>query len=130
MYYNRNAAEDGLLWDLRHGKEFRLFPVYRGSLPHSERVQLVMSSAIKLPVFSDLTANAFGAQIRKVKQDIIQLLQCTKDSATNILSQLSSDVANLIHEANPSDFINLQIYLLEWPDNLRKELCPAFVVKE
>jgi len=130
MYYNRGAVEDGLLWDLRLGKEFQFLPVYSGSLPHSEKVQLVTAIAIKLPVFSDTAANVFVTQIRKVKQCIQQLLSCTKDSATHILNQLSADVANLIDEVKPDDFIDLKVYLLEWSDDLTESVHPAMVVRE
>jgi tetratricopeptide (TPR) repeat protein len=129
MHYGRGGVEDELLCDLRFGKEFRFLPVYSGPLPHSERVQLVISSAIRLPVFSNSDADALSPQIGKVKQDLIQLLHCTEESAANVLRQVSSDVVDLLHSGSPLDFVNLQIYLLKWSGKLSEAIHPAIVVK-
>lgn len=129
IYYNRGAVEDGALWDLRLGKEFRLLPVYRGSLPRSKHVQLVASSAMKLPVISNTFTKALATQVRKVKRGVLQLMSCTKDSASNLLTQLSADVAALTDAVGVSDSLDFRICLLEWSDDLSQGLHPAIVVK-
>jgi hypothetical protein len=68
------------------------------------------------------------APIRKVKQGIQQLLYCTEDSSKSLLSQLSSDVVDLMEENALNDYMRLQVTILGGCSQLDSGIHAAIVV--
>jgi len=129
MCYYRAKVDDPFLADLGMGRAWRLLPVYRSSLPRSDRVQLVASCPITLPVLSSAAADTSSTHTRRVKQGLMQLLSCSEESAANALNQLALDAGELADAVRSDDSIDLQVYLLKWTNESGTGIHPAILMK-
>lgn len=126
--YPRHSFNDKFFTDLTESKNLGLIPVYFDSLPNSEDVTVLHSAKINLPILSTDDVESQGRQIRKVKRALSQLLSVIKDSAQSALSDLVFEVEELFDTCQNNQSIQLQIYVLQFPVVLDKELHIAIVV--
>lgn len=127
--YQRHLAEDKAVSDLQFGKEIGLFPVYAGSLPDSDNVHVCASTTVRLPVLSRDRAKGVEKHIRRVRQRLIHLLSITRQSAQPTLADLTCEAGELSDSAQSADSLDLQVYILEFPRVLEKELHAALVLQ-
>jgi tetratricopeptide (TPR) repeat protein len=126
--YERHLANDKLLSDLRHSKELSMIPVYFGSLPNSESVEVVTSAMTELPILLPDDAEHHRKQIRKVKHCLSQLLSVTKESAQSSLNNVVLEVGELSDICVSKQSLETQIYILGFPGPLQREFHVAWVI--
>ncbi|VVB95791.1 Photosystem I assembly protein Ycf3 [uncultured archaeon] len=128
--YERHLANDKLLSDLRHSKELGLIPIYFGSLPNSESVEVLTSTTIGLPVLLPDDAEHQRKQIRKVKHSFSQMLSVTKESAQSSLNNFIFEIEELSDICVGKQSLKIQIYILDFPSVLKRELHIALVMTD
>lgn len=126
--YERHLTNDKLLSDLRFSKELGLIPFYFNSLPNSESVEVMTSTAVDLPVLLPEDAEHQRKQIREVKRSLSQLLSVTKDSAQSSLSNFIFETDEISDSFVGKQSIEIQIYILDFPSVLQRELYIALVM--
>lgn len=127
--YERHLANDELLSDLNFSNKIGLIPVYFDSLPSSENVAALHSAKINLPILSADEIESNRRQIRKIKHALTQLLSITKDFVQSALNNFVFEVDELSDSCEKSLAVQIQIYILEFPVALHKELHVAIVMK-
>ncbi len=128
--YETHIAKDELLAVLRLSKEITFIPVYFNALPNSENIKALLSAKIDLPILSADDVENQRKQIRKVKHSLMQLLSITKDSAQSALNNFMFEVEELTDGSESDKSLETQVYVLEFPSGVGKEIHIAFVIKE
>jgi tetratricopeptide (TPR) repeat protein len=126
----RYLAEDKLIPDLHHSTELGLVPVYFGSLPESENVEVVNSALIALPALSDEVAGQLRAHIRPVKRALVQLLAAPKNTMQAELNAFVFALEELADKTADARAIRIEVDVLEFPRGLEKDLQVAFVIRD
>lgn len=128
--HERHLFNDKLHNDVSwFGKEIGLIPVYLNSLPSSENVRDLHSAKVNLPMLSAADQEDHRRQLRKVKHSLMQLLSATKESAQSALNDFVFEIEELIDICKSKEFLKIQIYVLEFPKALKKDLHVAFVIQ-
>jgi hypothetical protein len=105
-----------------------MIPVYFGSLPNSESVEVITSTTVNLPVLLPDDAEHQRKQIRKVKHSLSQLLSVTKESAQSSLNNVISEADELSDICVSKQLLETQIYILGFPGPLQREFHVAWVI--
>ncbi len=126
--YPRYSFNDKFFADIVNSKNFGLIPTYFDSLPSSEKVFVLYSTKIELPILSDEDVQNQRRQIRKVKQALTQLVS-DKNSRQSALNDFVFEVEELKDGCESSESMQIQVYVLEFPSGLEKETHIAFVIK-
>lgn len=127
--YERHLANDKLLNDLSFCKEFKLIPIYFDTLPSSENIEVVTSKIIDIPSFQQQNdVKELIKIVRKIKRNISQLLSVTTDSAQSLLNDLSFSVEDLIDSCVSTQSIQIQVFILTYPDINKRKLHVAMVI--
>jgi tetratricopeptide (TPR) repeat protein len=124
----RFRADDKLLADLDHSTVLGLIPVYFDSLPPSENVRALHEATIDLPIISADNAEKQKRQIRKVKRAFAELLPIAKESVRSVLNNFIFEVEELSDVCGENEAVPIQIYILEFPGAVDKELHVAMVI--
>lgn len=123
--YERNLPEDKLLADLRFAKEIKVFPIYFGSLPSSERVSVVSSISIYLPEFP---IDVLMKEVRNINQNIIHLHSANKENIITMLNTLKYSCEDLNKMNNGMKSLKVKIFGLEFPSGIITDFYFAFVI--
>lgn len=126
----RYLAEDKLLPDLVHSRELGLIPVYFETLPESEKVEVVMSALINLPVLTNEAVPHLRTQLRAVKRALVRLLDSGKDVAKIALNELVLELEELTVDNKDAEQIRTEVYVLEFSDGLNKAGHVALVIPQ
>jgi tetratricopeptide (TPR) repeat protein len=126
----RYLAEDKLLPDLVHSRELGLIPVYFETLPESEKVEVVMSALINLPVLAKEAVPHLRTQLRAVKRTLVRLMDSGKDVAKIVLNELVLELEELTVDDKAAEQIRIEVYVLEFWDGLNKAGHVALVIPQ
>lgn len=127
--YERHMAADKLLADLQFSKRLKIIPVYFDALPESDQVYIVLYTTINLPVLDSDKVTELSGQLKRWKRKLNELLHVNQDSIMSLLNVLKDEIENIELIAKSDNFIELQIYCLEFSSAFLKEIHFAFVVK-
>ncbi|MGH9971835.1 MAG: tetratricopeptide repeat protein, partial [Pyrinomonadaceae bacterium] len=99
IYYNRGGADekDRFWYDLAIFHRYRCFPVYSGALPRSEKVRVVASSPVSLPVINHVSDKE-KPTLRKIRKALSEVLLASETNAAEKLSELSAMTEDLAEE--------------------------------
>jgi ABC-type uncharacterized transport system permease subunit len=128
--YERHIASDKLLADLSLSKSIGVIPVYLDFLPVSEKVSMITSITARFPILSSDKALQLKKQLRYIKQKLSELLLATKETVLIILNNLKIEIDDLNDQCLKEESIQVQIYCLEFRNELNKELYFAFVIEK
>jgi hypothetical protein len=97
FYYNRGRVDqtDRFWYDLAILRPFRCFPVYRNALPPSQRVRVLASCPMTLPLITEEAASAQRSQLRAVRNALLRVLTADEDTAAMKLSEAAAVVEDL-----------------------------------
>lgn len=126
--YERHFASDKLLSDIKVCKDLGMIPVYLDKLPDSEDVEILDSTNIKLPVLLLSEVDKYRSQIRKIKHKLLQLLSIPKESISSYFNDLQFEIEELADQGECKEFLEIQIYILDFPGTLQRESYLAWVV--
>lgn len=114
IYYNRGAADetDRFWYDLAIFHRYRCFPLYTGTLPRSERVRVVASSSVSLPMINQV-ADKQKPALRKIRKALSEVLIASESNAADKLSELSALTEDLVDEVG-GECKRLMFYVLSF----------------
>lgn len=122
--YERFLSNDKLLSDLRFSKSICVIPIYFDSLPKSESVFALSSVSLKIPLNIDIKLKK---DVRKIKQDIIQLYSVKKENVLTFLNTLKYDYEDLYNDCSDKKYVEAKLFCLEYPSGLLNDFYFAFV---
>lgn len=100
LYYNRGRVDETkkLWYDLAGLHRLRCLPVYQGVLPQSEKVRVVTSCPVTLPLLTDESSEKQKRPLRNIRKAILELIAANESSAASRLSDLAALTADLMDE--------------------------------
>ena len=127
--YERHLANDRLMADLRRSKELGFLPAYFDALPRSGETRVFASTTLRLPAMSAEEAHNLRKQLRNLKRSLSQLRSVSEDSAQSLLDSIALDGGDLADAAAAQRSLGVDVYILEYPAVLHRELHSVLVVR-